>query len=113
MNYRLLALVSLSLIPGFAYATTGYRNSYVAELQAGSDSLRLTYLQQTGPWLGSPYCPTDHAYFSATENPHLLAIALSARMAGKNLRVYVDDALPKSGGGYCRITYLSILPDSF
>jgi hypothetical protein len=111
-SYRkAVALAAFAWCPHLAYATTGYRNAYVTELQSGSDSARLTYIQQTGPWLGSPNCPADFSYFSATDNPHLLAIALAARMAGKNVRVYVDDTLPKSSGGHCKITYLSVLPD--
>jgi hypothetical protein len=101
---KVVALTALAVVLCFAYAATGYRSAYIAELQTGSDSA-------AGPWLGSPNCPTDFSYFSATDNPHPLAIALSARLAGKNLRVYVDDALPKSSGGHCKITYLSLLPD--
>lgn len=104
----------LLVLPSFsAHSVSGYRTAPVDEMQANSASLAggaLMYVAQSGQWLGAPNCPTQWAYFNTQENPHFTAVLLAARMAGKPLRVYVDDTLPKNNS-YCQVSHLSVLPD--
>lgn len=106
------ASLLLLLLPLGARAASGYRAAAIDEVQMNSASVieaSLMYVAQPGVWTGSANCPTQWVYFNAKENPHFAATVLAARMADKVLRVYVDDSLPKVGG-YCQISYLSLLP---
>jgi hypothetical protein len=110
--HRAIALICLLMTPAVSSAGTGYRIGLVGEIQADAAAVGgLTHISQAGGWQGgAPDCPLQWAYFDPAANPHFMAIVLSARMAGKALRVYVDDALAKSGG-FCQIKFLAVEPD--
>lgn len=101
-----LAIQASSLL-----AATAYRTTPVDEIQGESATRvgyeNIVYIQQTGAWLGTQGCSTSHSYFNAKDNPHFVAIILSARVSERPLKVYVDDALPKLSG-FCQVINISL-----
>jgi len=83
-------------------AATAFRIGTVTQVQLDSH-IRSGY--QDVVWLSlSPFgaftganCGADWVWFNAKEDAHLLAQVLSARATNSQLRVYVDDSLPKIG----------------
>lgn len=107
---RALLIFLAFCLPLNAQAATGYRLATIDEVQSSSSSVangRIVYVAQSSGWIGSVNCPTQWAYFSAEADPHFLATVIAAELAGRSIRVYVDDSLPKIGG-YCQIAHLSI-----
>lgn len=111
MVKRISLLVTICFLPTLAHAALGYRFAPIDAVQ-GDSATRvgyegIMYVGQAGEWVMSPNCPTEWAYFDARENPHFVAMVLTARITEKPLRIYVDDSLPKVSG-FCQVNNITL-----
>jgi hypothetical protein len=63
-------------------------------------------IKLTGAWPGVN-CAADVVWFNAKEDPQFVATVLQARATGGELKVYVDDSLPKLGT-ICHVMTLAV-----
>lgn len=68
-----------------------------------------TFLGFSGAWSAAG-CASGIAWFNGRDNANFVAMALSAKLSGRAVRVYVDDALPKYSGTICQIINLRLEP---
>lgn len=102
MSIRMLVTVftaAVCLSP-LSEAATAWRIGPIAQVQmdshirSGYEDVVWIYLP--GAWAGVN-CGADWTWFNAKEDAHFLAQVLAARATNSQLRVYVDDSLPKVG----------------
>jgi hypothetical protein len=106
----LAMLPALTASPAFAAQTA--RTGAVEKLQLDSKVIvgtegreNLVWLLMPGPWDGTT-CGSGWAYFNSKDDPHFMALVLTAHAQAQHLQLYVDDAYTKIGG-YCRITFIT------
>lgn len=89
------------------HAATGDRAGILDYFQMES-SVRPGYenvlwIRQPGSWSSSVNCAGTYAYIHAAQDKNLVAIALTARIMDRPVRMLVDDALAKIDGTFCRV----------
>jgi len=104
--FSAMAVVS----PGPSQATLIYKTAPIDELQIESHERAgredVAWVKLTGSW-GAVDCLVDWGWFNSKTSPQLLAAALTARSTGMQVRVYVDDGMPKLDG-YCPVTIVTL-----
>ena len=104
------AFSALTLFTPLANAAITLRIGAIEDVQLNSH-VRPGYedivsIKLPGSWPGAN-CAPDVAWFNAKEDPHFLAAVLTARTTGGELKVYVDDSLPKLGT-ICHVMTLAV-----
>ncbi len=106
MQYRRLVVIILTILfSSELFAEMGKRTAAIEKIQAESANRvgyeNILYIKQLGSWSATS-CNTTWAAFNAQENPHLMSIALAARVSQMPVTVTVDDTYPKLGS-ICQI----------
>jgi hypothetical protein len=116
MTTKLCGLaLALALVTPLADAATGFRTALVEEVQLDSH-IRVGYqdavwIKFSGSWAAAgTTCGADWVWFDGKEDPHFLATVLTARTTGTQLRIYVDDSLPKLGAACHIMTMMLMTP---
>ena len=111
---RLVIFIALLISVTASYSATFEGTGKVAFIRAFDSSLPATDWIGVEGFTSAGSCPILNGYVvlmmrADSQGDRLLSMALSARMAGKTVRVGVDESL--TAGGYCLIWYMDILED--